>query len=645
METTAERFEFQTEARQLLDLMIHSVYSRADIFLRELISNSSDALDKRRIESLRDQAISMPADASIRLLPDTDARTLAIVDNGIGMSHDELVSNLGTIARSGTREFLNKLKEGGNNAELIGQFGVGFYASFMVADRVTVLSRRAGTDETWQWESTGDGTFSVEPAEPGEVGTTVVLHLKPADPEGDRSDYADPGVLREIVRRYSDFVSWPIRLRRVIPSGETVPDGGVVQPDGTAVADEVVNSMKALWRKGASEITEEEHAEFYRHLSHDWNAPLRSIVVRAEGTQEYFALLYLPASAPGDLYLHENRRGLHLYVRRVFIMDDARDLLPSWLRFVSGVVDSEDLPLNISREILQQNGQVRMIRRRLTTRVLESMKEIRESDPEKFATFWNDIGRVVKEGIYQDPEHADAILDVALFDTAGGTVPTTLAGYVDRMKEGQEEILYITGEDRHVLETSPHIEGLREEGVEVLVMTDPVDELWTATRGEFRGKRLHNVLRGTVKTGTKEEQEKKTEASKEKREELAPLLTVLRELLSGKVKDVRPGDRLRSSPACMVTEEGDISPQLQKILRAMGQEAPEAMRVLEVNPEHPLIRAMTSMVGVNPSDPRLPEYADLLLGGAILAEGGTLPDPAAFSRMVAELMIRDGVKN
>lgn len=643
METTVEHFEFQTEARQLLDLMIHSVYSRADIFLRELVSNSSDALDKRRIESLRDPAISMPTDASIRLLPDAAERTLAIVDNGIGMSHDELVSNLGTIARSGTREFLTMLKEGGNNAELIGQFGVGFYASFMVADRVTVISRRAGSDETWRWESTGDGTFSVEPAEQAEVGTTVVLHLKPADQESDRSDYTDPDVLRGIVRRYSDFVSWPIRLRRIIPAGETVPEGGVVQPDGSALADEVVNSMKALWRKSASEITDEEHADFYRHLSHDWNAPLRSIVVRAEGTQEYYALLYLPAAAPVDLYLHENRRGLHLYVRRVFIMDDARDLLPSWLRFVSGVVDSEDLPLNISREILQQNGQVRMIRRRLTTRLLESMKEIRENDPEKFASFWNEMGKVVKEGIYQDPEHADAILDVALFATTGESDPTTLAAYVERMKEGQEEILYITGEDRRVLETSPHIEGLREEGIEVLIMTDPVDELWTATRGDFRGKRLHNVLRGTVRTGTREERERKDVEAKEKREELAPLLTVLRERLAGKVKDVRPGERLRNSPACMVTEEGDISPQLQKILRAMGQGPPEAMRVLEINPGHPLIQGMTDMVRNNPGDPRLAEYADLLLGGAILAEGGALPDPAAFSRMVADLMIRAGM--
>lgn len=644
MQSSIEQFEFQTEARQLLDLMIHSVYSRTDIFLRELISNSSDALDKRRIESLREPSLPMPSDPSIRLLPDAAARTLTIEDNGIGMSHDELVSNLGTIARSGTREFISMLKEGGSNAELIGQFGVGFYASFMVADRVSVVSRRAGMDEAWQWESSGDGTFTLEPAERGEVGTTVTLHLKPAEPEGDRSDFADPGILRNIVRRYSDFVPWPIRLRRPLPEGESAPDGALVLPDGSTVVEDVINSMKALWRRPAAEITDEEHAEFYRHLSHDWNPPFRSIVVRAEGTQEYYSLLYLPLAAPLDLHVHESRRGLHLYVRRVFIMDDARDLVPSWLRFVSGVVDSEDLPLNISREILQQNGQVRMIRRRLTSRILEAMKESRQSDPGKFGSFWNEMGRVVKEGIYQDPEHAEAILDVALFATTGADDPTTLADYVDRMKEGQGEILYITGEERRVLESSPHLEGLREDGIEVLIMTDPVDELWTATRTEYKGKRLHNVLRGNVATGTKEERKKKEETAMEKREDVAPLMTLLRERLVGKVKDVRAGDRLRNSPACLVAEEGDISPQLQKILRAMGQEPPEAARTLEINPEHPLIEAMTAIAQKNPSDARLSVYAELLLGGAILAEGGTLPDPATFSRQIAELMIQGAGK-
>lgn len=639
METSVEQFEFQTEARQLLDLMIHSVYSRADIFLRELISNSSDALDKLRIESLQDPSISMPSDPSIRLLPDRVEQTLAVEDNGVGMSRDELVSNLGTIARSGTREFLAAMKEAGGNAELIGQFGVGFYASFMVADRVTVVSRRAGSDNAWRWESTGDGSFTMEPTERSEVGTTVTLHLKPADPEGDRNDYTDTGVLRDVVRRYSDFVSWPIRLRRHIPAGDTVPDGAIVQVDGSAVVDEVVNSMKALWRRPPSDVTPQEHAEFYRRLSHDWNEPLRSVSIRAEGTQEYYALLYLPLSAPLDLHMSENRHGLHLYVRRVFILDDARDLLPPWLRFVSGVVDSEDLPLNISREILQQSGQVRMIRRRLTARLLETMKEILQGDRVKYEAFWRDLGRVVKEGIYQDPEQADAILEVALFATTGSSELTTLAGYVERMKEGQEEILYITGEDRSVLESSPHLEGLREEGIEVLVMTDPVDEIWTSTRRDFQGKRLHNVLRGKIVTGTKERSPKE---EVDQGEEAQALLSLLRERLGEKVRDVRVGERLRTSPACLVTEEGDLSPQLEKILRAMGQEPPESKRVLEINPGHPLIATLVGMMRDNPSDPRLSDYAELLLGGAILAEGGNVHDPARFSRQIAELMVRAG---
>jgi len=640
METSIEQFEFQTEARQLLDLMIHSVYSRADIFLRELISNSSDALDKLRIESLRDATISMASDPTIRLQPESANRTLSIEDNGIGMSRDELVANLGTIARSGTREFLTALKEKGNNAELIGQFGVGFYASFMVADRVVVETRRAGATDAWRWESTGDGTYTIEPIERASTGTTVTLHLKPVDPHVDGGDYADPSTLRSIVRRYSDFVSWPIRMRRTIPTGETAPDGAIVQADGSAIVDDTLNSMKALWRRPPSEVSSEEHNDFYRHLSHDWNDPLRSISVRAEGTQEFYALLYLPTSAPLDIHMHEHRRGLQLYVRRVFILDDARDLLPSWLRFVSGVVDSEDLPLNISREILQQNSQVRMIRRRLTSRVLEALDEVRTTDTGRYATFWSELGRVVKEGIYQDPEQADAILRCALFASTASGELTTIADYVSRMREGQDEIYYITGDDRTVLENSPHLESLREDGYEVLILTDPVDELWTATRSECSGKRLHNVVRGGVKTGTTEEQKLREEGTREQREEAAPLLALLREKLSDRVRDVRLGDRLRNSPACLVTEEGELSPQLEKILRAMGQAPPESKRVLEVNATHPLIKLLAGIVDSNPTDPRIEEYGDMLYVAAILAEGGQLPDPARVSRMMSDLILR-----
>ncbi|MBC8144990.1 MAG: molecular chaperone HtpG, partial [bacterium] len=430
MNATAQTFEFQTEARQLLDLMIHSVYSNRDIFLRELISNASDALDKLRIESLRTEEITMPRDPHIRIAPDRESRTLTIVDNGIGMNRDDLMRNIGTIAKSGTREFLDALrasKEASNaNAELIGQFGVGFYSTFMVADRVTILTRRAGDHHAWLWESTGDGTYSIDEAQRPECGTTVTLHMKSADSEEDSKDYLDDWTIRTIVKKYSDFVTYPIMMRTEKQELPRDDDGKPVEgaaPE-TIATDETLNSMKALWTRSKEQVSSEEYSEFYKHISHDWNDPLLTVTVRAEGTFEYYALLFIPAHAPADMFFHERSHGLQLYVKRIFILDEAKDLLPTYLRFLKGVVDAEDLPLNISREILQENRQIRMIRNRIARKTLDALADTLRTDRAKYLTFWKEFGAVLKEGIFQDHENRDAILDLAFF---GSTEPTLIS--------------------------------------------------------------------------------------------------------------------------------------------------------------------------------------------------------------------------
>lgn len=641
--------EFQTEARQLLDLMIHSVYSNKDIVLRELISNSSDALDKLRIESLQNEPLrGLWSDPAIRIEFSTEARTISISDNGIGMNRQEIVANIGTIARSGTREFLTMLKsksEGGQplNADLIGQFGVGFYSTFMIADRVTILTRRAGEPEAWQWESTGDGTYTIEEASRAANGTTVTLHLKPSDHEDAIHDYADEWTIRRIVKKYSDFVSYPIRLRTEKPATDDDKNdagGGILTDHGTVIRDEVLNSMKALWTRPTSEIQPAEYNEFYKHIGHDWSDPLRAIHFRAEGTFEYFALLFIPPRAGMDLFSREGSHGLSLYVKRIFIMDDAKDLLPSYLRFVKGVVDSEDLPLNISREILQQNRQIQLMRKRITKKVLETLAELRDSDPEKYAAFWKEFGSALKEGIYQDEENREQLLGLGLFDTTEGDAKSTLKEYVEKMKEGQEGIWYITGENLGVLRNSPHLEAFRDRGHRVLLLSDPIDEIWTGMVTEFQGKKFQSITRGDIDLGSKEEKTEHEKERKEKTEEFGPLLGAIKERLQEDVKEVRIGNRLRSSAACLVADDNDMTPQMEKIMRAMGQEPPRSKRILEVNPDHPVLGKLLAMQSNNLADPQLEDYIDLLYGQAILAEGGDLPDPAHMSRLIAQLMVQ-----
>jgi len=643
----SERFEFQTEARQLLDLMIHSVYSNKDIFLRELISNSSDALDKLRIEALRNDTLREPGhDPHVRLEVDKEARTLTVNDNGIGMNREELIENLGTIARSGTKEFLSMLKsreegEGSVSADLIGQFGVGFYSTFMVADRVTVLTRRAGENHAWLWESTGDGTYSLQEAQRPGHGTTVTLHLKPVDSDNALHDYTDEWTIRGIVKRYSDFVTYPIRMRVERAATEADKEqGGIVDEKGMVVRDETLNSMKAIWTRPQSDVSEAEYNEFYKHISHDWTDPLRTIYFRAEGTFEYYALLFIPSKAPFDLFMREGERGLHLYVKRVFIMDDAKDLIPLYLRFVRGVVDSEDLPLNISREILQQNRQIQMIRKRVTSKVLDTLAEMKEGDRETYRTFWGEFGAVLKEGIFQDPENATRILDLLLFRSTASSEPTSLREYIGRMPEGQKDIYFISGEDPVVVENSPHIEAFREKGYEVLLLTDPVDEIWTESTSEFEGKKLQSITRGEIDLGTQEEKAKAEEERKEQIREFGALLSTIRSRLDEKIKEVRLSSRLRSSAVCLVADEQGVTPHLEKIMRAMGQEPPKTKRIMELNPEHPLLAKMQGILSNDPNDPRLGDYIDLLYGQALLAEGSQLPDPGRFSRLVADLMVQ-----
>lgn len=625
-----ETLQFQAEARQLLQLMVHSIYSNKDTFLRELISNASDALDKLRLENFRDKELGADTeDLHIDIEIDKANRTLTIRDNGIGMSHDEVVSLIGTIAKSGTAELLEKLKKSSESVagELIGQFGVGFYSSFMVADRVTLLTRRAGSAEATRWESDGQGTYTVDTVTDAPQGTTVTLHLKPADEDDHLYDYTSEWKVREIIKRYSDFIAWPIRM----PVERTDTEGESTREVQT------VNSMKALWTRSKDDIDAEEYKTFYRHVSHDWEDPLETIHLRAEGTFEYRALLFIPARAPFDLFMRESQRGVQLYVKRVFIMDRCAALVPDYLRFVRGVVDAEDLSLNVSREILQQDRHIQMMRRRLVKKVLTTVKDLQAGDAERYETFWTEFGRVVKEGLLSDTENRDAILEIASFpSTHDPAKQTTLRQYVERMPEGQSRIYYLTGDSRSAVENSPHMEAFRAKGYEVLLLTDPVDEMWVDSVPEFDGKQLQSVTKGDIDLATDDERATKEEQAKD----FADFLKWMTTTLGDDLKEVRLSERLTTSPACIVTDAADMSPTLERMYRAMGREMPPVKRILELNPAHPLIAGLRQAHTDHADDPALAETAHVIHGMALLAEGGELPDAPRFLRAVAEHMTR-----
>ena len=605
-----ETLGFQAEVKQLLHLMIHSLYSNKEIFLRELISNAADAADKLRFEALANNALyESDPDLKIRISLDKAARTITVSDNGVGMSRDEVVQNIGTIAKSGTREFFESLTgDQAKDARLIGQFGVGFYSSFIVADRVTLLTRRAGATQAVRWEcdmTKEAGAYTVEAADKAGRGTDVILHLREGEDE-----LLEEFRLKSIVRKYSDHIAILVLM------------GG-----------EAVNQASALWARPKSDITEEQYIEFYKHIGHDFEAPLAWTHNRVEGRQEYTQLLYIPARAPFDLWDRRERHGLKLYVRRVFIMDDAEHLLPAYLRFVRGVVDSADLPLNVSREILQQSKDVDAIRAGCTKRVLGLLEDLAKNDKAKYAGFWTEFGRVLKEGVGEDPANRDAIARLLRFATTHSGTETedvSLADYVSRMKEGQDRIYYVTAESFPAAKGSPHLEIFRKRGIEVLLLSDRVDEWLVANLREFEGRPLVSVARGELGLDKikGEDATRDHEVGRYK-----DLLVGLKRALGDKVKDVRISQRLTESPSCLIADEHDIGGNLARILKAAGQDVPLAKPILEINPDHAIVGRL------KPEDPAFSEWAGLLFDQALLAEGGQLDDPAGFVRRSNDLML------
>ena len=620
VDTQKETLGFQAEVRQLLDLMIHSLYSNKEIFLRELISNASDAVDRLRFAALSDEALfENDSDFKIRVAFDKEARTITVSDNGIGMSRAEVVENIGTIAKSGTREFFQSLTgDQQKDANLIGQFGVGFYSSFVVADRVTLTTRQAGltAEDGVRWESDGQGQYTLETVEKAGRGTEVVLHLR----EGE-DDLLTGSRLRGIIRKYSDHIALPIVMKSEEPDKDE---------------DEVVNRASALWARPKSEITEEQYNEFYKHIAHDFSDPLAYVHSRMEGTHEYILLLYIPGRAPFDLWSREQQHGVKLYVRRVFIMDDAEKLMPRYLRFIRGVVDSSDLPLNVSREILQQNRLIDSMRASATKKVLGLLTEMAANDKEKYAKFWTEFGRVLKEGILEDSANRETIAKLLRFassQSGSETQDVSLEDYVGRMKEGQDKIYYITAESYAAAKGSPLLEVFNKKGVEVLLLSDPVDLLLEPDLPEFNGIALQSVSRGEVDLSKLEDEQEKEE--KQKAEEGAKdLVGRFKLVLSEKVKDVRTTTRLTTSPACLVMDQYGIDPSLKRLLESAGQKLPNDKPILEINPQHPIIMRLKDVA----DEKRFTDWAYILFDQSVLSIGEKLDNPTDFVNRLNELL-------
>jgi molecular chaperone HtpG len=642
----AEEHRFQAETKRLLDIMIHSLYTNKEIFLRELISNGSDALDRLRFEALTDLTLLEENDKyEIRLETDKEARTLSVSDTGIGMSRDEVIANIGTIAKSGTDELRKGLEAAPTAqmaAELIGRFGVGFYSSFMVADKVVLTTRKAGESAATRWESTADGTYLLGEAERDQRGTTVTLYLKQADSEIGIEDFTDQWVLSRIVRKYSDFVTYPIFGKYIREEADN--DRGLTKESNPTIVieDKILNSMKPIWSRPQAGVSEGEYADFYRHISNDWTPPFKTVALKAEGTIEYQALLFIPAEAPYDLFYHGYQGGLRLYANRVMVMENCAELLPGYLRFVKGVVDSADLPLNISRQTLQQDRHITQIRKWLTKKVLDLLAELFEKEHDNYMKFWEQFGRALKEGVSSDYENKERTLSLLLFQSSADPEKlTTLKGYVERIKDDQDEIYYLTGESRSVVENSPHLEAFKEKGYEVLYLTEPVDELLVQSLWDYEGKKLKSAGKGTLKLGDSQEEKEKAQAElKEKEEEAADLFAAMQKALDKHVKQVRLSNRLVASPACLVGTEMDYSPQMERLLQKGKGGGPRQRRILELNPNHEIFAKLQERFRQNKEDKAIGEYAELLLGYALLAEGTEIPEPAKFNRLVAELMLK-----
>jgi molecular chaperone HtpG len=631
MSANKETLGFQAEVKQLLQLMIHSLYSNKEIFLRELVSNASDACDKLRFEALNNATLyGDDSDLKIRIAFDKDARTLTISDNGIGLSRDEAVEHLGTIAKSGTREFFSALTgDQAKDAHLIGQFGVGFYSSYIVADKVTVISRRAGVEanQAVKWESAGEGEFTVEMVEKATRGTEVTLHMREGEDE-----FLSGWKLRQTIRKYSDHITLPILMKTEKWDEEAKAQ---VMTD----EDETVNQASALWARPKSEISDEQYKEFYKHVAHDFEDPLAYVHAKVEGKQEYTQLLYIPQRAPFDLFDRNARHGIKLYVRRVFIMDDAEQLMPLYLRFVRGVVDSNNLPLNVSREILQESRDIDTIRGGCVKKVLSMLEALADSEEaaeqEKYVKFWKEFGRVLKEGTGEDFANKERIAKLLRFASTHNDTPeesVSLAAYVARMKEGQEKIYYVTAETFTAAKNSPHLEIFRKKGIEVLLLSDRVDEWVSGNLTEFDGKPMQSVAKGGLDLGKLEDEAEKKEAE-QAADEYKELLDKVKATLGDKVKDVRVTWRLTDSSSCLVSDEHDVSGNLARILKAAGQKAPDSKPILEINPKHPAVQRLKY------EESRFDDWANLLFEQATLAEGGSLEDPAGFVKRINDLML------
>ena len=637
MEKKKSTRKFKTEVQQLLKLIINSLYSHPEIFLRELISNASDALDKVRFKAQTEPGLLKgDTELKIRIIPDKEKRTITVSDNGIGMTYDEVIENIGTIAQSGTKAFVAAMEEAKKKAaltpEMIGQFGVGFYSSFIVADKVTLITRAAGEETATKWESLGDGSYTIEETTKDSRGTTVILALKESL-DGDQ-DYTDEWTIKNIVKHHSDFVSYPITMN--VEKIEPIPEDKLIRdkegkPVGNTTqkvfAEETLNSMKAIWARNKSEVTDEEYEEFYKHISHDWNPPMERLHIKFEGTTEYTALLYIPSKMPFYLHMREPKHGIHLYCKRVFIMDNCEELMPEYFSFIQGVVDAPDLNLNISREILQKDSLVRNIRKNLVKRIFSLLEEM---DAVKYEQFYDEFGPVLKVGIPTDYENKDRIAKLLRYKTtkSEGTY-ISLQEYVERMQPGQEEIYYITGENLTALLNSPHLEKLREKDFEVVLMTDPVDEWVVQALREYEGKSLKSAEKGDL--GLDSVDEKKTD-------EYSALFAFIKDHLESKIKEVKPSTHLKDSVACLSGDTYDMSAYMEKIMKATGQKTESAKRVLELNIEHPAIMKIKALLEKDREDPSLKDYAELLFDLAIISEGGRIDDPSRFSKTIGLLM-------
>ncbi len=641
MEKEKKTFQFKTEVKQFMNLIINSLYSHPEIFLRELISNASDAIDRLKFKAQTDpEILGSDTEYKIKITPDKKNRTLTVSDNGIGMTYDEIIDNIGTIARSGTAAFLEAVEKSKNQGalvpELIGQFGVGFYSAFIVAEKVTVVTRAAGQDNAYRWESTGDGSYTVEPAQRRSRGTDVILTLKPVQP--DDQDFTEEWTIRHIIKTHSDFVSYPIVMDVEREEAEVGgKESKLLDKDGKPVAaqkkrvvrEETLNSMKAIWAKDKKEVSEEEYKDFYTHISHDWNPPLSHLHFKMEGVTEYSALLYIPSTAPFDLFFPERKHGIALYCRRIFIMDDCKELIPEYLRFIKGVVDAPDLNLNISREILQQDALVRNIRKNLVLKIIDHLEHLA---PQEYEKFYNEFGAVLKEGIHSDPVNREKLAELCRFKTTKSEGKwVSLKDYVANLPSEQKEIYYITGDTLSTIANSPHLETLRDKGFDVLLMTDPVDEFVIQALREYGGKKLVSAEKGELDI-------QKPDADKKKA--YSALFEKITAHLQDRVKEVKPSSHLKESVACLSGDTYDLSAYMEKLLKASGQKPPRNKRILELNIAHPVIEKMQKIFEKDNDTEELKAYSELLFDLALVAEGGKIENPARFSKTVGELMAR-----